>query len=159
MVSRVSAASTVLLLISTLAGCVAESRIDEYRAEAEALSKRLGAQVRDELIVGDAFVDSYLGYGVASGPVWWHVYRDYNLVDEDGASEHAATSVAAVLMDEGWSHRRVRETDEGSLIYDGYRRDEWYVELQWVVADSDMAEAISIAVTSPTTSPREDRVP
>jgi hypothetical protein len=141
-----------MAMVLGLGGCVAESRIDEYQAEAEALSERLGAEVPDELIVGDVFVNSSIGYGIATGPVWAHVYRDYNLVDEAGASERAAAAMAAVLEDEGWRHGRMREAD--GVIYDGYGRDKWNVEIQWTDpnADVSLAERISIAVTSPATA-------
>ncbi len=157
----VVAGVVAVTMVLSLGGCVAGSRIDEYQAEAEALSERLGAEVPDELIVDEPIVDSTIGYAVATGPVWSHVSRHFVLVDGPGASERAAEAVAAVLEDEGWSYRRVRETDGGSWIYDGYWRDKWYVELRWVdsSAQEGVAETISIAVTSPATSRDDYPVP
>lgn len=156
-VKRISTAVAVaVVVVLGLGGCVAESRIDEYQAAAEALSERLGAEVPDEVIVGDVFVDSSIGYGIATGPVWADVYRDYNLVDEAGVSERAAAAVMAVLEDEGW--RRTRENDNASglgQIVDAFRKDGWYVAVSWATTREGRAETISIAVTSPATA-RDD---
>lgn len=156
-VKRISVAVTVAVaMVLSLGGCVAESLNEEFRAEAEALSERLGAEVPAELIVGDVVADSTMGYGSASGPadsIWWNADRGFNLVDAPGASQQAAEAVRVILDDEGWQHERGIDNENGSgAVVDEFRLDGWYVELAWVKTTEGRAETLSIGVTSPATT-------
>jgi hypothetical protein len=150
------AAMIVVAVAMTLGGCtVTESRNEEYRAEAEALSDRLLARVPADRIEGDVFTSitmssppQTLGSGDA---IWWNVDRELQLVDEPDVSARTAELVADALLDEGWTYRRAREMERGARIADGYRLDGWYVELQWTVTGMGNAESLTILVTSPAT--------
>jgi hypothetical protein len=158
----VVAGVVAVTMVLSLGGCVAESRIDEYQAEAEALAERLGAEVPEELIMGDAIVTSSIGSAspMASSSVWWDVDRGYNLVDEPGASERAAAAVMAVLDDEGWRRRRENDNASGlGRIVDAFWKDGWYVTVSWLKTREGRAETVDIWVTSPTTSRGDHRVP
>lgn len=133
----------------------ADSRLDEYRVEAERLSEQLAAAVPADLIEAEAIVESAVRHDVgadAASPAWWQVRRVMRLIEEQDASAVAAESVAAVLIGDGWDQSRVRESEEGRRIVDGYRKDDWYVELTWITTEPGMAEAFSTLVVSPTTT-------
>lgn len=157
---RVRRRLTVMMVVAvamTLGGCtVTESRNEEYRTQAEALSERLGAQVPTELIVGDVIANSTMGYGSTSGAadaIWWNADRGFNLVDEPGASQRAAEAVRVLLDDEGWRHERDVDDENGSgAVIDEFRLGGWYVELAWMKTTEGRAETLSIGVTSPATT-------
>jgi len=152
----------VVAVAMTLGGCtVTESRNEEYRAEAEALSDRLLALVPVDRIHGDVVTSITMSSPPqSSGPndvIWWNVDRYLQLVDEPDVSARAAELVADALIDEGWTYRRAREMERGARIADGYRRDGWYVELQWTVTGMGDVEALTILVTSPSTARGAER--
>lgn len=132
-----------------------DSRLDEYHAEAEALSQRLEDAVPADLVAGPSIVDSAVRSDVSPGPAdpaWWQVWRIMDLVEEQDASARAAEAVSDVLTDEGWAYSRVRETDGGTRFAEGFRRDGWYVEVTWVASIEGKAEPLEITVASPVTT-------
>lgn len=151
---RIVAATAALTFALLLGGCAmaTESRLDEYRVEAERLSEELAGLVASD---GDDIVDSAARSDVGtdpSDPAWWQVSRTIDLGVVTDASADAARTVSESLTSDGWTSERVRETAGGTRIADGFRRDEWYVEVTWVTSEEGKSEPLEIVVVSPTTT-------
>ncbi|UYK39714.1 hypothetical protein [Microbacterium terricola] len=140
----------------------ADSRLDEYQAEAERLVEEVTQEIPDDLIDEVVITESEARYGetesaeeLPSDPAHWQVYRAINLVSEDGASADAAARISRMLADDGWAESRVRETEDGRRIADGFRTTidggEWYLELTWVKSAPELAETIEVTIVSPPT--------
>ncbi|MFB8189417.1 hypothetical protein ACFC14_08825 [Microbacterium sp. NPDC055988] len=156
-------AAAIMVAVFALGGCavsVSESRLDDYKIEAE---ERVAEIV--ELIPGELqpspvqTLDSsgrMLQNPISADPspndsVWWQVDANVELGSGPGSSERASTALVDGMTADGWEHERVRETSEGRLVTEGFRRDDWYVEVVWVTAASGLHEAIDIRVLSPKT--------
>ena len=159
MISRRLRAGAVVLAALLLGGCAmtAESRLDDYRAEAERLHERVVEEIPVELLadgaepVSERRVESTSAEGAASDPAWWQVADTRQLIEDADASASAASAVDAYLVSEGWTAARVRETEGGQRLTDGYRRDGWYVEVSHVEYPEGMAQRIEVLVVSPET--------
>ena len=116
-------AAVALLSVLMLGGCsvAVDSRIDEYQKTAEDLATHVVQLIPSDL-----------------QPV------------QDAASE-AITAVTGSLAQEGWSSSRVRETDGGQTVTDGFRRDDWYLEISWSRSRPGAVERFDIFVISPNT--------
>lgn len=153
-----------LVLSLALGGCAVtpESRLDDYRAEAETLVDELLTAIPPALVDGDPVINSSERVGDTASskpqpgdPMWWNVAADQQLATVTDASKTAADALSAALEADGWTKRRARELDSGETVYDGFRRgtgdEEWYVEIMWVRALEGKRELIGIQVVSPTT--------
>lgn len=116
-------AAVALLSVLMLGGCsvAVDSRIDEYQKTAEDLATHVVQLIPSDL-----------------QPV------------QDAASE-AITAVTGSLAQEGWSSSRVRETDGGQTVTDGFGRDDWYLEISWSQSRPGAVERFDIFVISPNT--------
>ncbi len=116
-------AAVALLSVLMLGGCsvAVDSRIDEYQKTAEDLATHVVQLIPSDL-----------------QPV------------QDAATE-AITAVTGSLAQEGWSSSRVRETDGGQTVTDGFRRDDWYLEISWSRSRPGAVERFDIFVISPNT--------
>ena len=152
------------LVALTLGGCTmtteVDSRVDEYRAEAEALADEVVALIPADLAPPSApDVESrgrMVQNPVSADPspedsVWWQVDVYVEPVQRPAASEDAATAIAAGLRDDGWEHTDARKTDEGRRTADAWSKDDWYVEVTWVRSEEGKYETVEIAVLSPRT--------
>lgn len=137
------------------------SRLDEYRAEVDRIMADTVALVPAELVAEVGFSESEPRFGpteaapAASDPAWWQALESLVLVDETDASADAAAVVRDALTSDGWTPSRVRETEGGIRITDGYRTEreggEWYIELTWVATAPGRAEVLEVLVVSPMT--------
>lgn len=160
---RIVAAVAVALFALALGGCsmTPESRLDEYQTEADRLLSETVALIPADLDPESGFSESEPRYAPAEGaasasdPAWWQARESLNLAAETDASADAAAAIAAGLTGDGWSESKVRETEGGARITDGYRKDldggEWYIEVTWVQTRPEMAEVVEVLVVSPQT--------
>jgi hypothetical protein len=162
---RLLAVTAVTLLALLLGGCAMtpQSRLDEYRIESERLTAEVLTFVPEDLLTDDIITESEPRYGEAvtvrerpGDPAWWQVRTYQTLVAEADASADAAAAIEAGLTADGWSHRRVRETDGGTRFAEGYSRDSsdgetWYIEVTWVLTAPEKAELLEVLVVSPPT--------
>ncbi|GAA5033874.1 hypothetical protein ACFQRL_15320 [Microbacterium fluvii] len=161
---RIVATAVAALLALTLGGCTmqTDSKLDDFRVEAERLTDDLTAQIAADAIDEIVGTESQARYGDTNSaeqkptdPAWWQVYRTINLVSEPDASATAASAISDHLAADGWTEERVRETEEGRRIADGFRKDtddgQWYIEVTWVTTAPEMAETIELTVVSPET--------
>ncbi|MDE0545174.1 hypothetical protein [Microbacterium sp. C7(2022)] len=147
-----------------------ESKLDEYHAEADRIVAETVALIPPELIDNVGFSESeprsgaaILGTDDPNDPAWWQAREDLNLVSETDASADAAAAIASGLNADGWRESRVRMTQEGARIADGFRKDldgeGWYIEVTWVMTRPDKAEVIEVLVVSPQTVRGDHDVP
>lgn len=137
------------------------SRLDEYHAETDRIMADVMALVPADLISDVGFSESEPRFGPTestaspSDAAWWQALESLNLVDQPDASANAAAAVSEALVADGWQQSRVRETQGGVRIADGYRTEmgdgEWYIELTWVKTQPERAEVLEILVVSPMT--------
>lgn len=159
-----AAATLALALALALGGCAMtpESRLDDYRAEAETLTADLLAAIPPALVDGEPVVESSERVGETASttpqpadPMWWNVTADQQLTAVADASESAAAAVSAALEGDGWTKRRAREADGGETVYDAFRRgagdEEWYVEVMRVRAAKGERGLVRVLVASPVT--------
>ena len=138
-----------------------ESRLDEYQTEADRLLSETVAMIPADLDPESGFSESEPRYdptegaASASDPAWWQARDRLNLAAKTDASADAAAAIAAWLTADGWHESKVRETEGGDRITDGYRKeldgDEWYIEVTWVKTRPEKAEVIEVLVVSPYT--------
>lgn len=143
-----------------------ESRLDQYHAEADRLLAETVAMIPEDLAPEPGFSESEPRYAESEGaasasdPAWWQARESLNLASQTDASADAAASIAAGLTADDWRESRVRETEGGVRITDGYRKDlddaEWYIEVTWVQTRPDMAEVVEVLVVSPQTVRGDD---
>lgn len=136
-----------------------ESRLDEFRAEADRILAGTIANVPDDLISERAFSESEPRFGPTEGtpapgdPAWWQAREDLNLIAETDASARAFDAVSGYLSAEGWSQSRVREVD--GWVTEGFRKaldgGDWYIEVTWVPSAPGLAEILGVLVVSPQT--------
>jgi hypothetical protein len=136
-----------------------ESRLDDFRAEADRLLADTVANVPEDLISERAFSESEPRFGPTEGaaapgdPAWWQAREDLNLIAETDASAHAFDAVSGYLSQEGWSQARVREVD--GWVTEGFRKEldsgGWYIEVTWVPSAPGLAEILGVLVVSPQT--------
>ena len=161
-VSRL-AVLTVAALI--LGGCAMTppSELNEYKAKAEQLQQELREQIPDGITDGEPHVDSDAGYGDVSGagktadaPAWWRIRDSRNLIGDVGTSQAAAEALDEYLVANGWIRGESEDGGNG-VMQDSYHRAEddpdngWTIDVQYVIADSDMAETLALFITSPIT--------
>ena len=162
---RLIAASAVAVITLLLGGCAMESpsRLDEYRTEAEGLSADVLALVPPALRNADADTMSKARFGDTSAAAprpgdsaWWEVRTYAELALEPEASRAAAAAISDGLKADGWTEDRVRETNGGARITDGYRDEidgeDWYIEVTSVVTRPGQVETLLITVVSPQTT-------
>lgn len=160
---RLVALAAVALLALALGGCsmTSESRLDDYRTEADRLLRETVALIPEELAAESGFSESEPRFGptegpaAASDPAWWQARDTLNLAARTDAAADAAAAISAALTDDGWTASRVRETDGGARIADGFRKDlegaQWYIEVTWVTSRPGKAEVVEVLVVSPQT--------
>lgn len=160
---RLLAVVAAALFALALGGCsmTPDSRLDEYRAEADRLLRDTVALIPDALAPQTGFSESEPRFGPAEGtaaasdPAWWQARESLNLTSQTDASADAAAAIAGTLASDGWRQSRVRETEGGARIADGFRREangeEWYIEVTWVKTRPGMAEVVEVLVVSPQT--------
>jgi hypothetical protein len=160
---RLLAAVAAVFFALALGGCsmTPQSRLDEYHAEADRLLEDTIALIPDDLAPAPGFSESEPRFGPAEGsaaasdPAWWQARESVNLAPQTDASADAAAAIAAGLESDGWRQSRVRETEGGDRIADGFRRevdgDQWYIEVTWVRTRPEMAEVVEVLVVSPQT--------
>ncbi|MGX1703233.1 hypothetical protein [Microbacterium sp. NPDC055357] len=160
---RLIAVLATAALALTLGGCsmTTTSRLDEYAAATDALMADTVAVIPTDLVDEVGFSESEpryespLGAGSAEDAAWWQALESIVLVSQSDASADAAAAITEHLVTDGWTTSRVRETDGGRRIADGFRREidggDWYIELTWVMTAPDKAEVVEVLVVSPQT--------
>lgn len=155
-------AAVALLSVLMLGGCsvAVDSRIDEYQKTAEDLVTHVVQLIPSDLQpVQDAATDSR-GVAPQNGvtaqkrpqdTARWEVRTYLALANRQDAASEAITAVTGSLAQEGWSSSRVRETDGGQTVTDGFRRDDWYLEISWSRSRPGAVERFDIFVVSPNT--------
>lgn len=163
MLRRFALTAVLVALTITLGGCTmtAESRLDEYHTEADLILAETVELIPAELVDNVGFAESEPRFGATEGtpapsdPAWWQAYEGINLVATADASADAAEAIANGLGSDGWRDGRVRETEDGARIADGYRKEidgaNWYIEVTWVTTRAGKAEVIEVLVVSPQT--------
>jgi hypothetical protein len=156
-------AATLVALALALGGCTMQpdSRLDEYHADADRIMAETVALIPEQLVAEVGFSESEPRFGPTEGaaapgdPAWWQALESLVLENRADASADAAASVSSALTSDGWERSRVRETEGGTRITDGFRREidggEWYIELTWVTTEPERAEVVEILVVSPMT--------
>ncbi|MDW4572901.1 hypothetical protein R8Z57_08975 [Microbacterium sp. M3] len=154
-------ALAVAVLALTLGGCAVpvESKLPEYKIQAEQLREDIAAQLPEGITVGEPYISSEVRFETESGagdssdsPAYWRVLDGRNLTGEPGTSEDAATVLGDYLIAEGWSQKEAERT-VGRGVTDAYRLEPgWYVEISWATSEDGMAETLDILVLSPTTT-------
>ena len=147
-----------------LGGCAVaptpESRLDEYKSESEALAMKVVELIPAELEPtldtelesrGQAPQNGVTSEKRPSDPAWWQTQAYVSLAAREGAAAEAIAAVTEAMEAEGWTVERVRETGDGRTVTDGFRRDDWYVEIAWVKSAPGKVERFDISVVSPTT--------
>lgn len=156
-------AAVIAVLALALGGCTMQpdSRLDEYQVEAERIMADAVALIPEDLRTDVVVSESEPRFGPIEGaaspdqPAWWQVSEILQQVDETDASADAAAEISEGLAADGWEQSRVRETEQGARITDGFRRDidgeQWYIEVTSVTTRPDKAEVVQLLVVSPTT--------
>lgn len=138
----------------------ADSRLDEYRKTAEELAAHVVQLIPSDLTpTADAPMDSHgvaPQNGVSAQPrpqdtARWEVRTYIALIARQDAAASAIDAVTRSLEQEGWTSSRVRETGGGRTVTDGFRRDDWYVEISWTRSERGAVERFDIFVVSPDT--------
>jgi hypothetical protein len=162
-VSRRILAAIIAALALAVSGCAApaQSRLAEYHRVADHYMAETVARIPAPLVAEVTFseseprFESSLPVVSANDPAWWHVYRVIELTDRADAAADAASIIDAALVDDGWVASRVRETEGGARLSDGYRAEReggrWYIEVTWTRTQPDRVEVIEITVVSPST--------
>ncbi|HPZ34753.1 MAG: hypothetical protein R2732_01370 [Microbacteriaceae bacterium] len=157
--------SAALLLAAALAlgGCAAgtgESQVTAYEQQGEAVAARVLELIPTALGAQPAAPfaevrDGGPGFESEGDAVWWQYEQDIQLAAVPGASAAAAEAIAAGLQSDGWTMRRVRETERGDRVADGFRRGDagegWYIELTSVRYPEPDAQRLELIIVSPTT--------
>lgn len=153
----------MLAVALLLSGCVAgvgESRVAEYAEVGDELATQIVGFIPEPLdpLPALPFVevrDGGPGVEAASDSVWWQYEQDIELAARAGASVEAAEEISRGLQADGWEVRRVRETEQGQRVADGFRRsldDEgWYIEITYVRTPLPTAQRIELILVSPAT--------
>lgn len=142
-----------------LGGCAspgAESRLGDYRTQAEQISDDLVAAVPAELGAQPGLLDSRMTLGAdisahdgPSAPAWWTVDRSITAAPIADAAKDAAAAIGAHLAAEGWTQGSVRENGERTV--EGYRKDDWYTEVARYATVPGKAEVVDLTIVSPQT--------
>lgn len=151
------------MLVLTVGGCsmTTESRLDEYKAEGEALAGRMTEMIPADLApVMPHELDSrgrMLQNPVSADPspndsAWWQVDAYVELVQEPGASEQAGEAIVAAMADDGWAHSQISQRSNESYVTQRLRKGEWTVEVSWSLPASEMFQTVSFVVRSPDTT-------
>ena len=156
----VGALVSVSLVLGGCATGVAESRVAEFEGVGTELAAEIvgsipaGLEAQPALALAEVR-DGGPGIEAATDSVWWQYEQDIELVERDGASVEAAEEIARSLLADGWEMRRVRETEQGQRVADGFRRlvddQGWYIELTYVRTSLPMAQRIELILVSPAT--------
>lgn len=161
---RLWGATALLAVALLLGGCavsVAASKVDEYHADAEELATEVVGLIPvgfdpqtppDLQSYGRTLQKPMSSEQSPNDSVWWQVEAYVELAPRPGSSEASAQVLLDALVDEGWDHKRARETAQGRVITEGFHRDGWYLEVVWVTKDSGLAETIEVLVVSPNTT-------
>lgn len=160
---KLAIATTMTLIALVLGGCAmqAESRLDEFLTQSEALALET-AQIAPQDTAGtiveegaEARIgDTSSAERKPSDPAWAQARArvDYGVVP--GASEAAIGDISASLTADGWTEARVREVD--GQVTEGFRKtidgDGWYIEVVWVRTAPELNESVKILVVSPPTT-------
>lgn len=157
-------AAALLAVMLMLGGCAVnapESKVDEYRSQGEELAAEVVGLIPAELgpsspeepqSFGRTLQDPLSSEPAPGDEVWWQVEASVELASGPGASEAAGEAVRAGLVADGWSYEQVRETAEGRVVTDGFRREGWYLEVVWVTDESGLAQTVEITTFSPKTA-------
>ncbi len=153
-----------LVCAMILGGCAVtptpESRLDEYKKESESIAMSVVGLIPADL---EPTLDTELdsrgqapqnGASTEKRPddeAWWQTQAFVSLVEREGAAAEAIVAVTEAMKSDGWKVERVRETGEGRTVTEGFRRDDWYVEIAWVRSEPGKVERFDISVVSPTT--------
>ena len=122
----VGALVSVSLVLGGCATGVAESRVAEFEGVGTELAAEIvgsipaGLEAQPALALAEGR-DGGPGIEAATDSVWWQYEQDIELVERDGASVEAAEEIARSLQADGWEMRRVRETEQGQRVADGFR--------------------------------------
>ena len=156
----VGALVSVSLVLGGCATGVAESRVAEFEGVGTELAAEIvgsipaGLEAQPALALAEVR-DGGPGIEAATDSVWWQYEQDIELVERDGASVEAAEEIARSLQADGWEMRRVRETEQGQRVADGFRRlvddQGWYIELTYMRTSLPMAQRIELILVSPAT--------
>lgn len=142
---------------------MAESKLDEYRDQAEELRVELDAQLPTDLLRDEPTIEGDVSEGAQHGPggepsspASWHVRHHQGLVDAPGSSERAAQALHDYLVEDGWTYSRERGSDDDTAFAEGYRRGdddsgEWYIEIIWAETTPERAETLRVLIVSPMT--------
>lgn len=149
----------LLASVGLIGGCAvsADSRLDEFQAEGEAISQQIVEAVPVEVIAeGSPRTESKGRLAPSMGqtprtPAWWEVNTSVNIVNEPAASETAATAVGSALVDDGWVKAEERGSSDPVYKSDEYRRDGWYVAVGWIRSEPGTVESLRVLVVSPDT--------
>ncbi|MFJ2503210.1 hypothetical protein [Microbacterium sp. NPDC087592] len=137
-----------------------ESRLDEYQEKADALAMSVVGLIPEELqpvmdgdlrSEGTAPLNGVTSERRPQDVAWWQTRADVHLVARENAAAEAIEAVSDALEADGWSIERVRETDGGETVTDGFRRGEWYMEIAWTRSVPGHVERFDISVVSPNT--------
>lgn len=154
----VSASAAVLLV-----GCapaVSESRTAVFQSATDALAEQIVALIPGELAPRPAPPIGEVRDGGPGAPsptdaVWWQFEQDIQLAPEAGASVTAAESITRGLQADGWDTRRVRETERGLRVAEGFRKwvdgESWYIEMTFVRHPEPASQRIELIIVSPAT--------
>lgn len=149
----------LLASVGLIGGCAvsADSRLDEFRAEGEAISQQVVESI-PAAVIADEAPDSASAGRLAQSmgdtpqtPAWWEVKTSVVMLEEPAASETAATAIETALVDDGW--KKAEESGSPDPVYktDEYRRDGWYVRVAWVRSTPKTIESLRVLVVSPDT--------
>lgn len=152
-------ASAAMLLVGCSAG-VSESRTASFHTAADALAEQVVALIPAELAPRPAPLlsevrDGGPGAEAPTDAVWWQVEQNIQLAAEPGTSVSAAESITRGLQADGWDTRRVRETERGLRVAEGFRKsiddESWYIEMTFVRHPEPASQRIELIIVSPAT--------
>ncbi|MGV2900663.1 hypothetical protein ACNPM4_03215 [Microbacterium sp. AGC62] len=154
----------VLAVVGVLAlggcGMTPESRLDEYQEKADALAMSVVGLIPEELqpvmdgdlrSEGTAPLNGVTSERRPQDVAWWESQANVSLIAKENAAADAIVAVTDALEADGWTTKRVDETDGGETITDGFRRDGWYIEIAWTRTVPGKVERFDISVVSPNT--------
>lgn len=160
---RMAALAAGVLAALLLGGCaagVSESRIGVFEEVSDELAEQVIALVPTELAATPAppyaeVRDGGPGADAPTDAVWWQREQDIQLAAQRGASVAAAEAITRGLVADGWDTRRVRETEQGLRVADGFRKsiddDSWYIEMTFVRYADPASQRIELIIVSPAT--------